>query len=305
MPRRRHDGRPPSRRGSGLAVSMHLRRSGSPASSATPSTRYQPVNEQVLDDQGEHAPGRPRPASPALGQQRARDQQPRDERQPDPLDLGLAHPGERRRPAPSGTAAPTSQRTDAGRRRRSDVAGAADRAPRSRRRASGPALKARAARLPHHQYVGGRLLRDPCPVAVVQRRQRLPPVEAVGAVKARTTTRAADAPPTGAAARCARPRARRPRAARAAAARRTASRRSRAAARRPATTAMLRRTAADGQGGDAPRGDRGEHRVGADALPDRRRPEDQERRGPAGDDLGAEQRAASPAPRARSRPRSG
>ena len=114
------------------------------------------------------------------------------------------------------------------------------------------------------------VVRDAVPVAVVQHGQRLPPGEAErhegehdgqGGQRRAAPAAATTAPRPGP----------RRRGAPAAAARRTTSRSSRAAARRGPTSRRCDGTAAHGQRGDAPGGDRGEHRVGRDALPDRGR----------------------------------
>ena len=225
---------------------------------------------------------------PALGQQRGARQQPRHERQPDPLHLGLAHPATGRRPRPRRSAAPHDQQ----RTTRVGTAVPAD-APASapaRRRSSGPAQKAQRGEV------------APQPVRRRARAARSRPSSAPAAPgrppTSRSRTPRTPAPPPAppaaagtAAATSARRRAPPARAAPAAAGRRTSSRTQPSSS--PATRTRPDATAAAGwprerQAGQPPGRDRREHRVGRDRHPDRRRAEHQERRGAPRRRLGAQ-----------------
>ena len=132
-------------------------------------------------------------ATPALGQQRARDQQPRDERQPDPLDLGLAHPGQLggqhhqagRADQPATTRAAStpdvaglpSERREAGPQHRPGAEG-------ERGEVAPPPVRRRP------------VARDPCPVAVVQRRAA-PPTTRTRRRRRPRRRRGPRAPPSG------------------------------------------------------------------------------------------------------------
>ena len=229
---------------------------------------------------GRRRPGAPRPAAaPPLGQQGAADQQPRHERQPDPLDLGPAHLREvggqttmaaPRRPASSTTPVPRRRAVAPRRAQRAGDAGADERTRAEREGgevAPHPVLRrpvvgrrrpssARAARgsASHQANPNGTYAEHDRRGAAERRRHQRPPRprnhehrhrehpqqgQAVGHHHART----------------------------------------RAAARRRRTSRSLRRTAATASAHIPQAADGGEHRVGRHALPDRGRAEHQERRG--------------------------
>ena len=119
-------------------------------------TDHQPVNSRCCTTRATTT-WRPRPQRRHRSGSRAHaDQQPGHERQPDPLDLGPAHLGEVRDHDHGRAARPRATTRRAWRRSAGGPA-----CGRRRRRRAGPALKARAARLPHIQYSGGRLWATP------------------------------------------------------------------------------------------------------------------------------------------------
>ena len=210
----------------------------------------------------------------ATGRRAARSARPRP---------GSSARGRRPRPSPTARRRPaTADRARGGDRRRRD-----QRRAQTPAKATGPALKARAARLPHIQYSR----------RAVARRRRPSTARAAPAAPPTRSTRTARTPSTtaeggerGGDERTPSPRDHEHRDRQQGEQRQAVGEHHAAAEQQPASTdhGSERRTAPQRQRAHPPRRERREHRVRGHALPDRGRADHQERRGQPGVLLGAQ-----------------